>query len=291
MTNKFMKVRRAVIPLISLAILLSPGMKVAAVSTERVTYSGAQAQTYTATPSSDNTTLNGSPVTMQAYKINSNNYVKLRDFANMVNGTPLNFEVTWDGSLNAINMYTQKAYTPVGGEGAVIGTEEKQATDTTSAIYVNGQQVSLKGYNISNNNYFKLRDLGVALGIGIDWDSTTKTVIVDSTGSGETGTQSTGNTETGSTGETYELSPELEARLQEELDWIRGDGNDDFAKRVEAGWRTTIDPSDKRHPGWNKDDTFSVATLRPWQEPPKNALGYGMAYAGGKSSYDGITIN
>ncbi len=224
------EIRGIVIPFISLVILMSQVIGCVAVSRdelieeirggnevvieysemgverEQLTYLSANqatAQTYTATPSSDKTTLNGSPVTMQAYKINGNNYVKLRDFANMVNNAPLNFEVVWDGSLNAINMYTGKPYTTVGGEGVPIGPETKQATDTTSTIYVNGSVANLKGYFISGNNYFKLRDLGKALGIGIDWNDVTKTVEVDSTGTGGNGevggsgsTASTGTTST-----------------------------------------------------------------------------------------------
>ncbi len=253
---------------------------------EQFTYLSAgqsTAQTYTATPSSDKTTLNGSPVTMQAYKINGNNYIKLRDFANMVNGTPLNFEVEWDGSLNAINMYTGKPYTTVGGEGAPIGTETKQATDTTSTIYVNGSVANLKGYFISGNNYFKLRDLGSALGIGIDWDSTTKTVVVDSTGgnggSGNVG--GSGNTGSGNSevqkptiiDGNYVLTPEQEADLQMVLDGIGRDNL--FAKRIEAGWRTTLPATDPNHPGWNKDGTFSLGTLKPGEEaPPASAYDY-----------------
>ncbi len=336
MAGKFMRIKSMVIPIISLVILMSQVLGCAAVSRddlleeiergnevvieysemntesqqavqtmerEQVTYLSAgqsTAQTYTATPSSDKTTLNGSPVTMQAYKINGNNYIKLRDFANMVNGTPLNFEVEWDGSLNAINMYTGKPYTVVGGEGAPIGPETKQATDTTSTIYVNGSVANLKGYFIGGNNYFKLRDLGSALGIGIDWDSTTKTVVVDSTGtnggaggsgesgsvggSGETSPQKPTNSEG-----TYELSPELEAKLQERLDRIGRD--DPFAKRVEAGWRTTLSPEDPRHPGWDEGEpgNFFVAALRPGEKQPENAKSYDAYCAYG--SWDGITVN
>lgn len=306
MKTKFHKV---LTPTLGLVILLSQGMGVVAMSSdelleemgrtqevvieyselapahgamESVTYlSAQQAQTYTATPSSDNTSLNGSPVTMQAYKINGSNYVKLRDFANMVNGTPLNFEVTWDGSLNAINMYTKQAYTPVGGEGTPIGTEEKQATDTTSTIYVNGQVVSLKGYNINNNNYFKLRDLGAALGIGIDWDNATKTVVVDSTGSGA---NSSVEKPTNQEGTSVTQTPTTD-NIRESWEGATID------ERIAAGQTTTLDPSDPRHPGWKKNGGFFVATLKPGQEAPANAKGYDMACATGKGSWDGVTVN
>lgn len=273
------KNRRFITLILGLVILFSQGIS-----------ASAQAQTYTATPSADNTTLNGSPATMQAYKINGSNYVKLRDFASMVNGTPQNFEVTWDGGLNAISMYTRKPYTAVGGEGTPIGTEEKQAADTTSAIYVNGQQVSLKGYNISNNNYFKLRDLGNALEIGIDWDNTSKTVIVDSVGTGEQGSAEAGQPVTADGN--YVLTPEQEEYLQQTLATL---GSPKMAERIEAGWRTTLDPSDPNHPGWNKNGSFELGTLKPGQEPPPAPMyGYAGCVTHGEAvarSWEGIVVN
>jgi len=67
-------------------------------------------------------------------------------------------------------------------------------------------------------------------------------------------------------------------------------GRDDpFAKRVEAGWRTTLDPTDPGYPGWNKDGSFAVATLRPGEKQPENAKGYDAYCAYG--TWDGITVN
>lgn len=267
-----MKIRKIIAPFFALFIMISLTAMCFAVSWSS-----------TATPSADQTMLNGSPVTMQAYKISEANYVKLRDFAQLINGTPLNFEVTWDSGLKAINMYTEKPYTPVGGEGAAIGSEELMAKHAECAIYVNGQPVNLNGYNIHGNNYFKLRDLGAALGITVDWNNETKTVTINSM-------------EPPAPPEPegiYELSAEEEALLQETLDWIGRD--DPFAKRVEAGWRTTLSPEDPRHPGWDERPNFTgnffVATLRPGQEGPKNAERYDAFCAGGKSSWDGITVN
>ena len=266
-------------------------------------FAAGEGASYKAVPSADKTTLNGSPVTMQAYKINNNNYVKLRDFANLVNNTPNNFEVVWDQSLNAINLYTKKPYTAVGGEGTPIGVEEKQAKETDSAIYVNGEQVSLKGYNINNNNYFKLRDLGSALGIGIDWDNTTKTVVVDSMGTGGTGEQ--GGTETPETGSTEvekPADPEGTSEIKPSRvinNKIGPNGYPDGAtipleERLELGRTTTLPPTDVNHPGWCKGGTFMLATLKPGEEIPPAAS---YAYAGIErtpeawgSSWSGVSV-
>ena len=44
-----------------------------------------------------------------------------------------------------------------------------KATPTTSTVLVNGEQVAFDAYNIDGSNYFKLRDLGAALGFEVGW--------------------------------------------------------------------------------------------------------------------------
>lgn len=44
------------------------------------------------------------------------------------------------------------------------------AVPTASSIYLNGQPIKLTAYNINNNNYFKLRDLGDALDFSVEWN-------------------------------------------------------------------------------------------------------------------------
>lgn len=51
---------------------------------------------YTANPSTTKFELNGNPVSLEAYLIGNNNYVKLRDIAMALNGTSKQFNVTWD---------------------------------------------------------------------------------------------------------------------------------------------------------------------------------------------------
>ncbi len=55
--------------------------------------------------------------------------------------------------------------------------ETAQARPTSSSVLVNGPTVSFEAYNINNNNYFKLRDIAMALnGSGkqfqVTWDAT-----------------------------------------------------------------------------------------------------------------------
>lgn len=130
-------------------------------------------------PNSSKVTVNGSAVAFDAYTINGNNYFKLRDIAMALNGTGSNFNVTWDGSNNAVSIATGTAYTPVGGElNAWTGLSPRMGYQSTSVIYINGQKANLTAYVINSNNYIKLRDLGTALGFGVNWNGATSTVEI-----------------------------------------------------------------------------------------------------------------
>lgn len=130
-------------------------------------------------PTTSKVLVNGNVVEFEAYNINGYNYFKLRDFAQAVNNTEKNFEVTWDGVNNAINLVSNKPYTPVGGELTKGNGQAKIATPTTSKIYKDGEEISLSAYNINGNNYFKLRDIAKAFDIGVTWDGANNTIVID----------------------------------------------------------------------------------------------------------------
>lgn len=132
-----------------------------------------------AQPTASKVLVNGTETSFEAYMIDGNNYFKLRDLAKVVSGTEKQFEVTWDGDKKAINLISNKAYTPVGGEMASGDGAEKTPVLNTSKIYKDGQEITLKAYTINENNFFKLRDIAKAFDIGITWDSETSTVGID----------------------------------------------------------------------------------------------------------------
>lgn len=132
-----------------------------------------------ATPTASTVLVNNLPTEFEAYTIGGNNYFKLRDLAQVVNNTEKNFEVEWDGAKNAINLISNTAYTPAGGELAKGDNTDKQATLSTSTIYKDGVEVTLTAYTIGGNNFFKLRDIAEAFDIGVTWDGSTSTVGID----------------------------------------------------------------------------------------------------------------
>ena len=132
-----------------------------------------------AAPTASKVTVNGEAKAFEAYNIKSNNYFKLRDIAYVLNGTDSSFSVGWDGAANSIALVKGEAYAPTGSEMKVSGTKDiKDAVESTSAILIDGQKAALKAYTIKGNNYFKLRDLGTALGFDVGWDNASQTISI-----------------------------------------------------------------------------------------------------------------
>ena len=132
-----------------------------------------------ANPTSSKVLVNGKDISFDAYLIEGNNYFKLRDLASIISGSKKQFEVSWDADKKAINLVSNKRYTPVGGELTKWKSESRKPILNTSAIYKDGSQVELLAYTIDNNNYFKLRDIAKAFDIGVTWDEMTKTIGID----------------------------------------------------------------------------------------------------------------
>ena len=135
--------------------------------------------TNNAKPIASKVLVNGTPIEFDAYTINNNNYFKLRDLAQALSKTDKNFEVAWDGKKNAINLISNKPYTPAGGELVKGDGKAKAATISTAKIFKDGKEISLTAYTINGNNYFKLRDIAKAFDIGVTWDSKTSTIGID----------------------------------------------------------------------------------------------------------------
>lgn len=130
----------------------------------------------TAKPSGHSIYVDGQKVNAAAYTINSNNYFKLRDIAAIVNGTPKQFEVTWNGAEKRIDLTSNKAYNAVGGEMGVAAPGVQTAKNSTAVVYKDGAKATYTGFTIANNNYYKLRDVCDAFGIGVTWNGETRRV-------------------------------------------------------------------------------------------------------------------
>ena len=131
--------------------------------------------------SSQALTVDGRSVTCEYYNIDDNNYFKLRDIAYLLNGTESQFSVIYDKAANAMKIATGEAYSSEGEELKKGKDLSSTAVVSAQTVLVNGEERSdLKAYNIGGYNYFKLRDLGKALGFGVSYDEQTRTIRIES---------------------------------------------------------------------------------------------------------------
>ncbi|WP_317855611.1 stalk domain-containing protein [Chakrabartyella piscis] len=156
---------------LALCMILGMGSTVLAAST-------------TATPSNASMTIDGADITIGAYNIDGYTYYKLRDIAAALDGTDANFAVGYDSTAKSISLTSATAYTATGSELGELPTENASAEISTQSILLDGAETSLQAYNIGGYNYFKLQDLGTALGFGVHWDADTRTIdlstVIDS---------------------------------------------------------------------------------------------------------------
>ena len=133
----------------------------------------------TATPTASTVLFNGNNISFDAYRIEDNNYFKLRDLAYVLNGTSKQFSVGWDDATDAILLQSQLPYETVGSEMEAKGAGDKNAEPTTSKIYLDGIEVQFTAFRIEGNNYFKLRDIGATFNFGVDWIGERDTIAID----------------------------------------------------------------------------------------------------------------
>ena len=124
--------------------------------------------------------VNGTKVKMEAYNIDGNTYYKLRDIAMLMKDTGSEFGVEFDNSVKLVSVTVPGVYAPVGGELKTGTNKAKSCIVSPWSVQVNGATVRCYVYSFQNNNFFKLRDLGNAIGFSVGYDNSSRTVTIDS---------------------------------------------------------------------------------------------------------------
>lgn len=136
------------------------------------------------TPSPQKLSVDGTDVDCDKYNIDGSNYFKLRDLAYLLSKSDSRFSVAFDAESNAVTVVPGGDYVPVGGELERGKDLSKTAVASKQSVLINGEAVEgISVYNIGGNNYFKLRDLGSALGFTVAFDADANTAVVLSKGS------------------------------------------------------------------------------------------------------------
>lgn len=131
--------------------------------------------------SSQLVTLNGKKVELNTIVLPADvnggdvTYARIRDMAALLDGTAAQFNVDW--ANGAIQVTTQAPYTAVNGtELAPVERVDNSYVVNTVPVLFDGQAVSLEGIVLTDVNggghtFFKLRDLGAAIGLNVDWSA------------------------------------------------------------------------------------------------------------------------
>ena len=138
--------------------------------------------------------VNGTAQEIYPYNIDGNNYFKLRDMAAILASTSRNFAVEWDEVHSAIHLNTGKGYEI--GETDLqfpVGAKTVTAEPSQVLLYCDGEPLAIGAYNIEGNNYFKLRDIGEAVGFAVNWDEDAQLMQIDTDALVETSTVSQGS--------------------------------------------------------------------------------------------------
>ncbi len=124
--------------------------------------------------------MDGTKITLPAYALRDEhgfptNYVRLRDLAQLLNGTAAQFDVTWSQEAG-IGIATKSAYlNPNGTEGQIPFSGDQPYKAYLNDTSVDGSALPLTAYQITyqrgGHTYYKLRDLGKAIGFNVGWSA------------------------------------------------------------------------------------------------------------------------
>nr|MCR5825123.1 hypothetical protein [Oscillospiraceae bacterium] len=120
--------------------------------------------------------LDGKPVTLSAYAVKNakgyeTNYVSVRELATTLRGTPGQYDVVWNKAAKVISITTGRTYsaadeTPLTGDRTYC---VNPAQTLINGTVENLSSIVIKDWQGGGHCYYKLRDLGEALGIEVVW--------------------------------------------------------------------------------------------------------------------------
>jgi hypothetical protein len=124
--------------------------------------------------------VNGIRVDCERYNIDGNNYFQLRDLAYVLNGTGSQFSVGYDSAAKSVSLTTGEGYASLGTEMQMSDFDKiDTAAPSNDKLVINGEDRSdLSAYKIGGHNYYKLAELGPALGFQVSYDTPSRTMIV-----------------------------------------------------------------------------------------------------------------
>lgn len=116
---------------------------------------------------------------VEIYNINDETYYRLRDMAMLLAGTRAEFGVAYDDETRGISVTRGAEYLPVGGELAAGADRSASCVPSNQTLQIDGAETALTAYNLGGTNFFRLRDLGPALGFDVEYDALRNAAVVE----------------------------------------------------------------------------------------------------------------
>ncbi len=135
-----------------------------------------------AVASAQKLSVDGKIISCEKYNIGGSNYFKLRDLAYVLDGTGSQFDVGYDSARKMITVTTGQRYSSPNGTELVTGKDNSASARISSqTLMIDGRvRGDLTVYNIGGSNFFKLRELGEALGFAVNYYKDNNTAYVAS---------------------------------------------------------------------------------------------------------------
>lgn len=113
---------------------------------------------------------------MEGYNINGYNYMRLRDVAEVMTEKNrddcFKFDIIYNADKDVIYLETGREYSGTEDEKeTVVNIADKEAILSDAQVFVNGEMPAegMEGYIIDGYTYYKLRDIGNAIGFHVSW--------------------------------------------------------------------------------------------------------------------------
>lgn len=132
-----------------------------------------------AMPSPQKVKVDGVEVNVSAYLINGNNYFKLRDLASVLRSTESSFKIGFDDVRKIVTITTGISEERSSDDLKPLPYGRQNAIISPQKIFLNGEEVSIKAYLINGNNFFMLRDLADKVNFKSDYDTDTRSVLIE----------------------------------------------------------------------------------------------------------------
>lgn len=165
-------------------MLGSFGVQASAASADKTAAVGA-AETFKAQVSKMEILLDGETVTPSGYLITQGEsaytYFKLRDIAYLMRDKDCKFSVSYDSAARQISVIRGGTYKADGSEMKA-AESVKSALASSLPVRIDGQFTSMEAFNINGFTYYKLRDMGEALGFEVDYRNASKQGVMKTPG-------------------------------------------------------------------------------------------------------------